>query len=116
MIRKLRRILSPCSSDFPSSRQESTTVAQHDVGGISNGTSHAVSLSELDEGAWGTVVSTEPCCEDCDFLRALGMTERSRFRVCRRGEPCIVQVCATRLGMSREVSDRILVEPHTTND
>ena len=45
------------------------------------------------------------------FLRALGLTRTSEFRVCQNGEPCIVQVRSTRIGLSRAVADRILVIP-----
>ena len=45
------------------------------------------------------------------FLRAIGLTQSAQFRVCRRGEPCIIQVRSTRVGLAREVADRILVLP-----
>jgi Fe2+ transport system protein FeoA len=45
------------------------------------------------------------------FLRAIGLTRTAEFRVCRRGEPCIIQVRATRVGLARAVADRILVVP-----
>lgn len=45
------------------------------------------------------------------FLRALGLTRTSEFRVCQNGEPCIVQVRSTRIGLSRAVADRIFVIP-----
>jgi Fe2+ transport system protein FeoA len=45
------------------------------------------------------------------FLCALGLTRTSEFRVCQNGEPCIVQVRATRIGLSREVAGQIYVTP-----
>jgi Fe2+ transport system protein FeoA len=45
------------------------------------------------------------------FLRAIGMTRAAEFRVCRRGEPCIVQVRSTRIGLAQAIADRILVLP-----
>jgi Fe2+ transport system protein FeoA len=45
------------------------------------------------------------------FLRAIGLTNTAQFRVCRRGEPCIIQVRSTRVGLARAVADRILVVP-----
>jgi Fe2+ transport system protein FeoA len=56
---------------------------------------HAV---DLDEGA-------------ADLLRALGLTSDSDLRLCKRGEPCIVQVGGTRLGVSASVACHILVFP-----
>ena len=47
-----------------------------------------------------------------ELLRALGLTDRCRLRLCKVGEPCIVQVRATRIGLSRLVADAILVLPH----
>ena len=44
-------------------------------------------------------------------LKALGLTDRSLMRVCQVGEPCIVQVKTTRIGLSRVVADGILVVP-----
>ena len=45
------------------------------------------------------------------FLRALGLTRTCEFRVCQNGEPCIVQVRSTRIGLSRAVADQIYVIP-----
>jgi Fe2+ transport system protein FeoA len=45
------------------------------------------------------------------LLRALGLTDGSSLRVCKRGEPFIIQVRATRIGMSRTVAAGLLVEP-----
>ena len=56
---------------------------------------HAV---DLDEAAAG-------------LLRALGLTADSDLRLCKGGEPCIVQIGGTRLGVSGAVARRILVLP-----
>jgi Fe2+ transport system protein FeoA len=40
----------------------------------------------------------------------MGMNEHSEIRVCRTGEPCIIQVNATRLGLSSLIAREILVE------
>jgi len=45
------------------------------------------------------------------LLRALGLTQSSELRLCKTGEPCIIQVRATRIGLSRDLADRILVVP-----
>jgi Fe2+ transport system protein FeoA len=45
------------------------------------------------------------------FLRALGLTRSCEFRVCQNGEPCIVQVRSTRIGLSRAVAGQIYVLP-----
>jgi Fe2+ transport system protein FeoA len=53
---------------------------------------------DLDEGSAG-------------LLHALGLTRDSDIRLCKRGEPCIVQVGGTRLGVSASVACHILVWP-----
>jgi Fe2+ transport system protein FeoA len=43
------------------------------------------------------------------LLQALGLTDNSRLRVCKRGEPCVVQVRATRIGISSRIARHISV-------
>lgn len=50
------------------------------------------------------------------FLRALGLTRSCEFRVCQNGEPCIVQVRSTRIGLSRAVASQIYVLPVPETD
>lgn len=45
------------------------------------------------------------------LLRSLGLTQASRLRLCKIGDPCIVQVRATRIGMSRLVAQSVWVVP-----
>lgn len=56
------------------------------------------------------------CDADCtadarDTLRALGLIDGATLRVCKQGEPCVVQVRSTRIGITRRVAESILVEP-----
>jgi Fe2+ transport system protein FeoA len=39
-----------------------------------------------------------------DVLRSLGLGVGGRFTVCRLGDPCIIQVGATRIGLSQTVA------------
>ena len=48
------------------------------------------------------------------LLRALGLCETECFTLCKAGEPCILQVGATRIGVSRMVASNILVIPEPT--
>jgi Fe2+ transport system protein FeoA len=68
-----------------------------------------VPLSRLKEGQRGRLHSANLPCEDCDLLNAMGMTEACEIRVCQRGNPCIVQVNTTRLGLSRSMASNIFV-------
>ena len=45
------------------------------------------------------------------LLQTLGLTRSSRLRLCKAGEPCIVQVRSTRIGLSRAVAGCIFVVP-----
>jgi Fe2+ transport system protein FeoA len=42
-------------------------------------------------------------------LSSLGLTDGARMRICRLGDPCIIQVRSTRIGLSKAVAQSILV-------
>lgn len=42
-------------------------------------------------------------------LRSLGLTDGALLRICRLGDPCIIQVRSTRIGLSRVVAQSIRV-------
>ena len=42
-------------------------------------------------------------------LRALGLTDGARLRICRLGDPCIIQVRSTRIGLSKAVAQSVYV-------
>ena len=71
----------------------------------------AVPLSSLPRGATARVCHRLMSCDECELLCAMGLNCRCALRVCRAGEPCIIQVAATRLGLSASVAQRILVQP-----
>jgi len=58
--------------------------------------------------------SAELAIEDCALLKALGLTDRCLLRVCKAGEPCIVEVKATRIGLSRTFARGVFVVPEAT--
>lgn len=71
-----------------------------------------VALSQMKVGQRGRVQTAGLCCEDCELLNAMGLTDQCELRVCRAGrgsEPCIVQVNATRLGLCASLATRIMV-------
>jgi len=76
---------------------------------------HLVRLCDLRPGQRGRISCMSRCqrrccgCSKCELLRAMGLCERSHVRLCRIGEPCIIQVASTRLGISRELARSILV-------
>lgn len=44
-------------------------------------------------------------------LRSLGLTAASVMRICKTGDPCIVQVRSTRIGLSSAVAQHVYVVP-----
>jgi Fe2+ transport system protein FeoA len=68
-------------------------------------------LVELEVGETARMVDANVDAESRALLRALGLTDRSLLRVCKRGEPCVVQVRATRIGISSRIAEHIVVLP-----
>ena len=68
-----------------------------------------IPLSELKMSEEAVVHVANLEYEERISLAAMGLREDATFRLCQQGTPCIVQVEATRLGLSREVTERILV-------
>ena len=66
-------------------------------------------LSELEVGDVARMVEAAIDPEAQSLLQALGLTDNSRLRVCKRGEPCVVQVRATRIGISSRIAQHITV-------
>ena len=42
-------------------------------------------------------------------LSSLGLTGGARLRLCRLGDPCIIQVRSTRIGLSKVVAESVYV-------
>lgn len=70
-----------------------------------------VQLTELAAGSAARFHATHLADEDFALLEALGMTRSCRFRVCKVGDPWIVQIRETRIGLAASVARRILVVP-----
>ncbi|MEI7658108.1 MAG: FeoA family protein [Phycisphaerae bacterium] len=77
-----------------------------------------VALSSLPVNALAHVC--EHCLDprDAAMLRAMGMRPCARVRMIRTGEPCIIEVvgvnpatgsCGCRIGLSRDLADRVIV-------
>ncbi len=70
-----------------------------------------VPLTELQPGIVARLHGTRLDTDTRLFLRSLGLTDASTLRVCKCGEPLIIQVRTTRIGISRAVGHDILVVP-----
>jgi Fe2+ transport system protein FeoA len=73
--------------------------------------SQPIPLSQLRAGSTARLHSAELAKDDCALLKALGLTDRCLLRVCKAGEPCIVEVKATRIGLSRALARGVFVVP-----
>jgi len=73
----------------------------------------AISLTQLGRGQCATFYKADLRCEDCEMLNAMGMTDRCQLKICKIGDPWIVQVKSTRIGMARSLAQRIFVLPPT---
>lgn len=71
----------------------------------------AIRLSSLPAGAVVRFRGTDLDPQSRNLLRALGLTRECQLTLCKAGEPCIVQVRSTRIGLSRQVASGILVVP-----
>lgn len=86
------------------------------------GHSSGVPLTSLAAGAVAKVC--ESCLDplDASMLRAMGLRPAATLRLCRLGEPCVVEVFAgsgvddgrCRIGLARLLAERVMVNPVAT--
>jgi Fe2+ transport system protein FeoA len=74
-----------------------------------------VSLAELPTGSVATLAGSLLPEEDRRLLAAMGLSDHSPVRICRQGEPCIVEVRTTRVGIARSIAERLHAEPIRPN-
>ncbi|MGE3179850.1 MAG: FeoA family protein [Vicinamibacterales bacterium] len=73
-------------------------------------TTPAVPLTSMPVGAVVTLSEVRDP-ESRPVLRSLGLTDSCTLRLCKVGDPCIVQVRSTRIGLSRAVARCLFVAP-----
>jgi Fe2+ transport system protein FeoA len=73
-----------------------------------------VGLTSLAVGAEARFHGTTLGRADLELLEGLGLTGSCHLRVCQAGDPWIVQVRATRIGIADSVARAILVVPEGT--
>lgn len=66
-------------------------------------------LSDLPVGAVARLSCRELAEGEAGLLAAMGLTEGCRLVVRTSGDPCIVEVRSTRIGLARSVAARLLV-------
>ena len=69
----------------------------------------AVRLSDMAAGTTVRLHRADLDAQSRAQLRALGLTDASRFRVCLQGEPCVVAVRTTRIGITARVAKQLWV-------
>ncbi|MGD9693568.1 MAG: ferrous iron transport protein A [Phycisphaerales bacterium] len=71
-------------------------------------------LSEMRVGERAVVCEARVNAEGAAVLRAMGLRPSASVRVCRAGEPCIVEIgsacgMSCRIGLAKSLADRVLV-------
>lgn len=83
-------------------------------------TPNPVPLTTLEAGASARLHATQLDDDTRSLLRSLGLTDASNLRVCKCGDPFIIQVRTTRIGLSSSVAGNIYVvldsEPRQSNE
>ena len=74
-----------------------------------------VPLSALPAGSLARFHEAHLDPESQQLLRALGLAGRCLLRVCRHGDPCIVQVRSARIGLSKAVARGVFVIPEAAS-
>ena len=70
-----------------------------------------IALTSLAAGQTGRLHEVRLDAQSIGLLRALGLSEAQPFRVCKAGEPCILQVDGARIGVSGVVAAKLYVIP-----
>lgn len=70
-----------------------------------------VNLTQLHAGDCGRLHAAELGHDDAAILMALGLARRSRFRVSKAGDPWILEVRSTRIGLADAVARGLQVIP-----
>jgi Fe2+ transport system protein FeoA len=87
---------------------------------IPDTTSTPVPLTTLEAGTSARLHATRLDDDTRSLLRSLGLTDASHVRVCKCGDPFIIQVRTTRIGLSSSVAGNIYVvldaEPPEASD
>lgn len=77
----------------------------------SSETSHCRRLTDLRSGETARLLGADLRDQDVELLNALGMSVQSPFKLCKAGDPWIVQVRGTRIGISDHVARLLRVAP-----
>lgn len=72
-----------------------------------------VSLATLAEGATGRITRVDiDDSHDLERLEVMGLCPGRTVEVVKRGDPMIVRVLSTRIGLAAVLAERVAVRPH----
>lgn len=83
-----------------------------------------VALTDAVPGQTGVVCQLCDDPRDAALLRAMGLRQNALVRVCRLGDPCIVEVlardgcvasCGSRIGLARPLARQVMIGPAPEN-
>ena len=74
----------------------------------------AVALTSLRRGQCGVILATQLEAGEAAMLRAMGLRPKIRVKLCRVGEPFIVELCCgpgvgARVALHRVLAERIMI-------
>jgi Fe2+ transport system protein FeoA len=99
------------------SQEEGNSRRRHEMANSQSTTLSAafdkgtVRLTDLAVGECARLQGTHLVGQERELLAALGLDADSSLRLCKVGNPCIVQVGGTRIGLSEEVARQMMVLP-----
>ena len=70
-----------------------------------------VRLDQLGPGRCGVVCDVEAGAEEVDLLKSMGVCIGREVMLVQAGDPLVLKVMGTRLGVSGRLATRVLVEP-----
>ena len=70
-----------------------------------------MALTRLAPGGCGRVCQMRPVDAEIERLMTMGVCEGRKVMLVRRGDPLILRVLGTRIGVSARLADRIRVVP-----
>jgi Fe2+ transport system protein FeoA len=95
----------------PASATEPQAVGALHARPAAGGSTSSIPLSDLAVGMEARFHESRLDADACHLLSTLGLTRASLVRLCKAGEPYIVQVRGTRIGLSKAVAGSIFVVP-----
>lgn len=89
--------------------QVSVAMTAADDNPVQTRSGPTVPLAQLASGQRCRVAAMNVNPAEAQLLNAMGLTDHCELCVCRPGEPCIIRINCTRLGLAGSLARRILV-------